>query len=891
MDQTPQLPPETNEAQNSDDEQTPVLPALAESFFARLSVKMSPIAIQWLVGIAAFALIAFQLGTQSLFETSEGRYASVARAMADGGSWLKPELNGVHHYTKPPVTYWASAVGMKLFGITEKGAKAFLPFAAALTAVGCYRIGLLLTSLRGALCGAIVLLTSLFFAVQFRGLTADPLLAMFETWMVWALVRYHTRPSPALASGFWALAGAAFLTKGPPGLLPLLGLVPGLALRGGADTLKSLFSHLRGWALFGLIGLGWYLWIGQAVPGLLEYFLFDETVARVATEAHGRPGPVWYFIVVLFAGLFPWTAFFAGSLSEGWRDARDTGKTWGLPLFLWLAVPFIVLSVVKSKLAPYALPLLVPAALMTGSYLSRLFAADDDEPFAYKLESALTIMAFAILGVVVMTISILGFLPDPKIARIAYFIAFYFMFLAVFGYSFMNLGIVKGIMLVLGVTVPGVMLLLLPAVNGDEEIWKGTRLPGYRALLRDVAALPTTTRILFADDVLESGKFYTGRNIPTWDVKREKRFDPRAEMMIFEGEEILRTMAAPDLYLLMREKTRNRVRYITKYTIEEVRRQGTWGLYVCGRPLNDMEAAVIAAPVSAGPENASDAQRAFIAGSGTGAPAGTAGTALGSGSRPAPGAAHIDAILSPGKQIDPVAAEWAAAITKRASEPATKTAPAPTAKKTGSVQKPPAVASASAKPPASSRPVPPGKTSPGVASNAPAVSDAVVSATLTRTVDSLPATATATAPSPETPASSPVAAPHVTVPAPRQPPATASAPADTTASAPVKKADNPVTKPTPKPAAKPAAKPAPKPVAKPVTKAAPKTAPKPVAKLVAKPGTKPAAKPGSSDASRPAPAPAAAPTPTEPVSTPPAAQRYEPAPMNSSVRSNQPPKR
>ncbi|HNW34652.1 MAG TPA: glycosyltransferase family 39 protein, partial [Candidatus Ozemobacteraceae bacterium] len=237
MDQTPQ-PPETEDTKtNSEEEQTPVLPALAGNIASRITLKLSPMAIQWLVGLAAFALIAFQSGTQSLFETSEGRYASVARVMAEGGSWLKPELNGVAHFTKPPVTYWASAVGMKLFGMTEQGAKAFLPFAAAITAIGCYRVALLLTTLRGALCGTIVLLTSLFFAVQFRGLTADPLLAMFETWMVWALIRYRTKPSPALASGFWALAGAAFLTKGPPGLLPLLGLIPGIALRGGKEYL------------------------------------------------------------------------------------------------------------------------------------------------------------------------------------------------------------------------------------------------------------------------------------------------------------------------------------------------------------------------------------------------------------------------------------------------------------------------------------------------------------------------------------------------------------------------------------------------------------------------------------------------------------------------------
>lgn len=678
MDQTPQPPDveEIEERSEEEEEAVPMLPAMAEKLASRINLRLSPMAIQWLVGIAAFALIAFQLGTQSLFETSEGRYASVSRAMVEGGSLLRPELNGIAHFTKPPITYWAGAIGMKLFGISEAGVKSFLPFAAALTAVGCYRIGLLLTTVRGALCGTIVLLTSLFFAVQFRGLTADPLLAMFETWMVWALIRYRTKPSRAVASGFWALAGFAFLTKGPPGLLPLLGLIPGIALRGGGESLKSLLKHTMGWLLFAVIGLGWYIWVGLKVPGLFQYFLFDETIARVATETHGRTGPVYYFVGVLVAGMFPWTAFFAGGLAQSFREAKSKDQPWALPVFLWFAIPFVILSLVKSKLAPYALPLLIPASLMTGFYLSNLFSYDNDEPFAYKVESALTIIILAFLGVSIMTFSLLGALPDPKISRIAFFISFYFMFLAVFGYAFMNFGIVKGIILVLGVTVPGVMLMILPAINGDEMLLKNRAMPGYRKILRKVAALPASSRILFVNDILESGKFYTGRDIPTWNVKRETRFDSRAEKQALSGNDILNMMASPDLYLLMRHSSRDEIRNITKYNIEEIDRQEKWGLYICGRSLTDQEIAAL--PVSAATNEPSPADEMPAAVSdvppapGTGAA--TIATPEMSLSAPAgtiPKSAHIDTISSvgkPEKNPDPAATEWAAAMTKKSAQ-------------------------------------------------------------------------------------------------------------------------------------------------------------------------------------------------------------------------------
>ncbi|HEY9069915.1 MAG TPA: hypothetical protein VIV61_06625, partial [Candidatus Ozemobacteraceae bacterium] len=619
-----------------------------------------------------------------------------------------------------------------------------------------------------------------------------------------------------------------------------------------------------GWALFGIIGLGWYLWIGQTVPGLLEYFLYDETFARVATEAHGRPGPVWYFIGVLLAGLFPWTAFFAGSLPEVWREARDTSKIWGMPLFLWLAVPFLVLSLAKSKLAPYALPLLVPASLMTGIYLSRLFAADDDEPFAYKLESALTIMGLAILGVAVMTISILGFLPDPKIARIAYFIAFYFMFLAVFGYSFMNLGIVKGIMLVLGVTVPGIMLLLLPAINGDEEIWKGSRLPGYRALLQEVATLPPTSRILFVDDVLEGSRFYTGKNIPTWNVKREKRFDPRAQTMVLDGDEILRMMAAPDLYLLMREKTRDRARYITKYSIEEVRRLGKWGLYVCGRPLNDSEAAMIAVQNPVGDSTASGAETMDVAGSGLEALA--PASHIASGGKTIPGAAHIDAILTPGKQVDPIAAEWAAAMAKRSTAQASITLPipSPAPKKAGSAQKPAAVASAPVRTPATKI------ASPAAPAPKPNTPSSAMTPAVNRISSAVP------------PISAAVKAPPIST---SPTPATISEPVK---SAPAASASQVVASPAAD--LKPETKPASKSPAKPSEKVPQKPATKGPAKPPLKPAPKPAANPAQKAEAKPAPVQAPAPPP-ESVYTTPVPQNYENGTMKNSVRSNQPPKR
>ncbi|HNV72981.1 MAG TPA: glycosyltransferase family 39 protein, partial [Candidatus Ozemobacteraceae bacterium] len=159
--------------------------------------------IRLLLALGTLCLLYYHLGTLALTESSEARYGSIARTMLDTGDWINPVMNGLPHYSKPPLAYWSSALGMKLCGINEFGARFFLPIAGVLTVLGCFEIGLLLGSLRLALCSSLALVTSLMFLVLFRGLTADPWLAAWETWMIWALLAHDRRPESRYAIGFW----------------------------------------------------------------------------------------------------------------------------------------------------------------------------------------------------------------------------------------------------------------------------------------------------------------------------------------------------------------------------------------------------------------------------------------------------------------------------------------------------------------------------------------------------------------------------------------------------------------------------------------------------------------------------------------------------------------
>ena len=85
--------------------------------------------IRWLLCIAVLVSlllgIAFQ-GSRGLFESTEGRYAEVARETMATGDLDDPILNARTHWTKPFLTYVAIMAGIKVFGPNTWGVRAYL---------------------------------------------------------------------------------------------------------------------------------------------------------------------------------------------------------------------------------------------------------------------------------------------------------------------------------------------------------------------------------------------------------------------------------------------------------------------------------------------------------------------------------------------------------------------------------------------------------------------------------------------------------------------------------------------------------------------------------------------------------------------------------------------
>ena len=306
-----------------------------------------------------------ELGDRGLNEPDEGRYATIAREMAVDGDWLIPHLNGIPHFQKPPIIYWATAVSFRCFGFNETAAR--LP--STLAALGILALTFLIgRKLFGpaTATGAVFVLAALveFFALA-RMLTPDMVMSFWIVSAIFCLVKHRLDGGRIWGWLFFIAMGLGFATKGPMALV--VPLPAALAWRTAAGVLPKgrRLPWLPGLLLALGIGLSWFIVLALREPKLGSYFAGYELVQRFASKIHGRAKPFWFFGPVLWFGCAPWSPVFvvmAWDFFRRWRQGwRPSAKAW--LLVGWVLPPLFILSVSGSKLVTYVLPLLPALAI------------------------------------------------------------------------------------------------------------------------------------------------------------------------------------------------------------------------------------------------------------------------------------------------------------------------------------------------------------------------------------------------------------------------------------------------------------------------------------------------------------------------------------------------
>ena len=335
------------------------------------------IRLLWAILLTVLLVRLGTLGLYPVMDTSEARYAEIARKMLVSNDWITPMFDhGVPFWGKPPLSFWLQALSMKVFGINEFASRfsSWLLHAASCLLLVHFagREGRLPVGLTAAIIystcalgffasGAVLTDGALAFAL---------LLAHLGLWRGLA----HADRGWALL-GFFGL-GLGLLAKGP--LVLVLIALPAalwLALTGHWRRLLSL-PWLPGIALMSAVALPWYWLAEHKTPGFLEYFIVGEHFSRYVIRnwqgdlygsAHAEPlAMIW---VHLLGGLLPW-AFFLPLLVK-WRASLQGQREYLIFVLAWAVSTPLFFTMSTNILWTYVLPALPAWSLLLADVIGR----------------------------------------------------------------------------------------------------------------------------------------------------------------------------------------------------------------------------------------------------------------------------------------------------------------------------------------------------------------------------------------------------------------------------------------------------------------------------------------------------------------------------------------
>lgn len=288
--------------------------------------------------------------------------------MLRSGDWIVPAVGGAPFVEKPPLFYWAAAVAANLgdgaLTLPDAARLASLFFVAV--TIGALALSARLAWGEGAATAAVLLLIgSIGLVPHAHRLQIDlALMAGFAVAMLGLAGAIHMRPWSGVVLGVGVAIG--FLAKG---------LLAPAAIGAACLVLPLLFESWRTrayamqLAIAALVALPavtvWPALLWMRSPELFDEWFWANNVGRftgISTEklgAYGAPG-FWFETLPWF--LFPAWILAAAGL---WRERRNFWDSPAIQLGAAMALTIgLILLASRSARALYALPLLLPMALL-----------------------------------------------------------------------------------------------------------------------------------------------------------------------------------------------------------------------------------------------------------------------------------------------------------------------------------------------------------------------------------------------------------------------------------------------------------------------------------------------------------------------------------------------
>lgn len=335
---------------------------------------MTRIAVLLLVLVGLSRLLV--LGAYPLMDTTESRYAEIAREMVATGDWVTPRLDmGLPFLAKPPLSFWLTAASLRVLGPSEFAARLPSWLLSVLMVWLVYLLGARLRGVLGGLVSAVILSTAgLFYALAGTVMTDIALAAGVTLSMVSFAFCVLEREGAGRrgVAYLWGMAfflglAAVMLAKGPVGV----GFVVAPAFAWTWHTKRwGVVARALPWVPGTLLALAlsvpWFLIMEKRNPGYADYFFVGEHfrrffvsnwVSRYGSSHNAVRGTI---LVYFFVSTLPWSLVL---LVEGIRRLRAKGLAslrtqdpWIFFALYWLLTPVLLFSVSQGVMFPYVLP-------------------------------------------------------------------------------------------------------------------------------------------------------------------------------------------------------------------------------------------------------------------------------------------------------------------------------------------------------------------------------------------------------------------------------------------------------------------------------------------------------------------------------------------------------
>lgn len=324
------------------------------------------------IAVLLMAGLGWLAATTTLWDRDEPRFAQASIAMLHRHAFLVPTFNGEWRLHKPSGIYWLMAACVRCAGATAWAVR--LP---AILAAGAL---VLLTAwigrrwwneATGRRAAGILACTPLLLVCGQAATTDAVLVAAVTAAFAIAIASLPRAQAPAelrwtAVIGIGLAMAGALLVKGPMGLMPAYSwLVLRLLARDAFPTTAGYWWR-GGVALALALALfaAWGIPANQATGGaFLHIGIGKHVLARGAEAMEGHRGPVFYYVPVVVATFFPWTAFLPAAIRWLVRQPR---LTWAL-LTAWTVPTFLLFSCFATKLPHYILPIFPALALLVAA--------------------------------------------------------------------------------------------------------------------------------------------------------------------------------------------------------------------------------------------------------------------------------------------------------------------------------------------------------------------------------------------------------------------------------------------------------------------------------------------------------------------------------------------